>query len=104
MATKQQARNALKAQHRAAVLCDESDGEMYRVYLEAGEGWNWSGNYHAASITWYADDNKADFWDRVIEEIRDLEDAVPCDAYTCECWYDEAEMCGYYGHEGAENV
>ena len=85
MATKQQAVAALAKHCPGAILEDESTVRVYGVQIEAPRGNHWAGDVHCMPIGgWYADGDKSEFWEMVIDEISNLPMAVPCVDKDCE--------------------
>lgn len=91
MATKEQCKKALSKKGGTLVVSDV--GNWWNAELEAPQGHNWS-DTHCRIVSWMAGGPKSEFWDCVMEEIRDLDDLIKCDSHSwcagdfgiCEWW------------------
>ena len=85
MATKRQAVAALAKKAPGATLINEDAEAYYDVMLEVPKGNHWAQHVHCHCVgTSAIDGDKGWYWDRVIEDIENLSDAVVCDDDDCE--------------------
>lgn len=95
MATKKEATAALKL--KRGNLVEESTDDAWIVFLEAPVGRVWS-DYGSHKKSIFADitDNKAQFWESVIDDIEALGLAIPCDVHSCVEWDVTEGHCEYW--------
>ncbi len=85
MATKNNAVQMLRQLYQGAALHDNSYQICYDVGIEAPRDHHWGDGVHERVCNEFNCSNKSEFWDRVIEDIKELGQPEPCDG-ECEYW------------------
>lgn len=86
MGTKKKVIEALRKHSPLAVLYFEDSHYAWCAQIEAPKGCHWEADVHCrVTNEWFIGTTpKSEYWDAVIETIRELPKAIPCTDNDCE--------------------
>jgi sarcosine oxidase delta subunit len=84
MATKKQVVQAIERKAPGATLIIIDEGESFQAQIEAPKGHHWGGWVHCHPCAEWYNGPRNEYWDLVLEDLKDLESAKKCTDNDCE--------------------